>query len=233
MDQMQGVRTIIDRLGLPPRIKFVVAELEKHNGPLEQLPEAGAAEVRQIRGYVDGENLLAAIVAHIVSEIPAEELDVEDIAEHAAKQDERDDYTRWSQAAEKFPDQLVMLLISPTPEARVYIAYDSQANRITSAIHEHEIILGQHTAVSLPLDRQLEWAQALVNAGLDVLLVEETAGEEGERYTMSAVLDMGLEPQGEGEATEEEGFRPPPTATPVVENQAQQQTTDTTAPPAV
>jgi hypothetical protein len=225
MEQMQGVRIIIDRLGLPPRMKILVEQIEDRFGPLEEMPDIGAAEVRRIRGYVDGENLLAAIVARIINDVPVEE---EALQADAQANDQRGDFERWNEAAEKFSDQLVLLLIAPQPDSQTYVAFDAAADRIADTIKEHAIIIDRHTAVSLATERQADWAQALVDAGLDVLLVEENPDADG-GYATTSVLDMGLTAEiDEDEGGEGGAFRPPEGATPTIEQPGQVETSNTT-----
>lgn len=221
MEQMQGVRTIIDRLGLPPRMKVLVEHIEKEFGPLEQLPDAGAEEVRRIRGYVDGENLLAAIVARFVNEV---EIEAEALEADAHAMDQRTDFDRWTDAAEG-RDELTLLFV---PDADYFIAFEPAAERIADAIKEHAIIIGQHTAISLPMANQPTWLTAIADANLDVALVREDPEAEG-GYHVERVLDMNVasEPE-EGEQLEGGTFSPPESATPTIEQPNQPQVTDTT-----
>lgn len=72
-ENLGGVRHIIDRIGLPQRIGLLIHAMEAEGLKLEDPPEVGAKEVRQLMGLVDGHWLLGALVAHIVSALdPAE-----------------------------------------------------------------------------------------------------------------------------------------------------------------
>lgn len=70
LDQLGGIRTLIDRMGLPPGIGRIIAEFESVSGPLEKVGARGDAEVRAVLQLVDGPTLFAAIVAKLVDLIP-------------------------------------------------------------------------------------------------------------------------------------------------------------------
>lgn len=73
IDNLGDLRHVVDRMGLPPRAKLLIDQLEKQ-APIDKLPKSGEAEVRQILGYVAGPTLLAAIVAHLLGAIPDDQL---------------------------------------------------------------------------------------------------------------------------------------------------------------
>lgn len=73
LDNLGDLRHVIDRIGLPPRLAFIVGELEKRQ-PIDKLKPEADAEVRQVLQLVAGPVLLAVIVAHLIGEIPDEAL---------------------------------------------------------------------------------------------------------------------------------------------------------------
>jgi hypothetical protein len=178
MDQLQGVRVLIDRLGLPPRLAYLVAEMERQDGPLNEVGETpGALEVRRILGMVDGQNLCAAIVACLCNHVPADELEGE-LRLDAIEQDTRTPYTRWLDAVAMFPDPIVLLLSNGN-----YVAFDSQATRLADAIEEHHLNLDGKVAVALSANTAPSWAAKIERSGLDVLLVHED--EDGGYITIT------------------------------------------------
>lgn len=74
-DQLGGIRDMIERQGLPPRLRVIVDKFEKRTGhPIEKLSEDHLKEVRQIAQLVDGNNLIAVLVATMGSLVPDDEL---------------------------------------------------------------------------------------------------------------------------------------------------------------
>lgn len=75
LDNLGGIRSMIERQGLPPRINVIVEQLEKQNKiKIEDVPQVGIDEVKQLFQLVDGQNLIGAIVAHIAASVPADQL---------------------------------------------------------------------------------------------------------------------------------------------------------------
>ena len=68
-DELSGVRHLIDRQGLPARINELVKHIETQGRKLEDPLDRGWQEVRQLQGLVDGNNILAAIVAHYAANV--------------------------------------------------------------------------------------------------------------------------------------------------------------------
>lgn len=171
MEHLLGVRTLIDRLGLPPRMKQLVAAMEEQRGPLEEVGDTpGAAEVKRVLALVDGNTLLACMVAAMLNEI---EVSDEELKEDKRVNDDRSDYERWLEAANAYPDKLVLLLIGDT-----YYAFDGQAERLADELEEHLFKVGRETGIAFKADHQPTWESKILDAGLDVLLVAEA--EEGD-----------------------------------------------------
>ena len=94
MENMAGVRQLIDRQPIPPRMKMLIKQIEDRPGfAVDAPPATGAAEVKEIMQLVDGNNLLAGIVACILASIPVEEpeADPEPEPENEDGDDETDD----------------------------------------------------------------------------------------------------------------------------------------------
>lgn len=182
MDQLQGVRTLIDRLGLPPRLKMLVTRMEEESGPLELVGTTpGGGEVRRIQGMVDGQNLLASIVAAMLNHVPVDE---EELRADGQKADQRTAYDRWIDAAEAYPQCLVLWL-----EGASYVAFDGQAERLIEELGEHPVLLFSKTGISLPLSTQASWSATLADRGLEVYLVaEQTDPDSDEPYDVQPIL---------------------------------------------
>jgi hypothetical protein len=182
VDQLNGIRVLIDRLGLPPRLKELVKRMEEKDGALELVAETpGGKEVREVLHMVDGPNLMTAIVATLLNhvEVPEEEL-----AAHEAEQDTRTPYERWQQAVAAYPDPIVLLLVNGN-----YLTFDAQAERLAADIDEHNTIVDGRTCIALSENTQSRWAVAIADKELDVILVTEL--EDG-GYTVDEIADVVL-----------------------------------------
>jgi hypothetical protein len=179
VDQLNGIRVLIDRLGLPPRLKELVKQMEESDGPLELVAESnGGKEVREVLHMVDGPNLMTAIVATLLNHVDVPE---EELAAHEAEQDTRTPYERWQQAVAAYPDPIVLLLVTGN-----YLAFDEQAERLAADIDEHNTIVDGRTCIALSENTKPRWAVAITDKELDVLLVEEN--EDG-TYAALDILD--------------------------------------------
>jgi hypothetical protein len=77
LDNFGGLRQLIDKMDMPPRLAALVGMIERDIGPIEEPPADGIAEIKQALAYVDGHVLLGAIVAFMIAQIPDEALEQE------------------------------------------------------------------------------------------------------------------------------------------------------------
>lgn len=185
MDQLGGIRTLIDRLGLPPRLKIIVENFEREYGPLDQVgPTKGAAEVRQILGMVDGQNLLAALVSMLCNDVVVDD----EIADADARaMDTRTLYDRWLDASHAYPNNIVLL-----KDGDAYVAFDGQGERLAAELGEHQVTVGRSLAVALTEVSAPSWSAAIADKNLDVLLVVED-DEEADGYSTAPVVSLAHE----------------------------------------
>lgn len=167
MLEVQGIRVLVDRLGLPPRLAEMVRRCEEECGPLEQVNGTpGEGEVRQILGMVDGQNLLAALVAKALNEI---EVPAEVLKTAETRIDRRTDYDRWAEARDAYPDRLVILNLGEG-----YIAFETAAERVLELVAEHPYVIDGHSGVALSGQTYETWTAALIDGGLDATIVSES-----------------------------------------------------------
>ncbi len=177
LDTMAGVRTLIDRSDLPPRLKLLIENIEKDLGPIDEVPDKGGAEVRQVLNLVDGTNLLAGIIAWMIETIPYDGPELNDTVNAPKSKHEL-----WQHAVDHAKvDGLVLLEIGDS-----YYAFDEQARRIADATVSHMIVLHRADCVALFEAKRAEWIGKIVEAKLDVYLV---TGNEDEGYDSTSVLD--------------------------------------------
>lgn len=161
-----GLRTLVDRLGVPPRIAELVRQIEADKGPIDRPPEQGFREVVHLMKLVDGAALLGCIVAYLAADIEVAEDD-----SPKRLRETKDPYLQWVKVQED-SDPLVLLLWGET-----YLAFDGPAERIAATLDAHLINLRGHQAVSLRCAEQASWQDKLVEAQLDAVLVEMDGDE--------------------------------------------------------
>jgi hypothetical protein len=173
-----GIRTIVDRLEIGPRLRALVTKMEADGMKLDQPPAAGAAEVKALLDLVDGTALCAAILAHLIDHIEVEQPEPE-LTQLSHK-------LRWDRAAAQ-TEGLALLLIGDR-----YYAFGHQAERIAETLNIHIGYINREIATTVRLDQQAEWAPKLQEARLDVTLFEE----DGDGFQSIRLLDD-AEPEAE------------------------------------
>lgn len=180
LEQLKGIETVIARGHLPPRLKFVIAEVTRDK-PLSELDPKSEKELREVLGLVEGPGILAALVGRLLERVPADELPEPELVTDIKTERELYDEAKAAEA-----DRLVLLLLGET-----YIAYGQDALQIATATQSHMLIEGREEKLGLPLGQQADWIGKLQEQQLDVVLMETNPdADDGSGYAKISVLDI-------------------------------------------